>query len=325
MAMHGMGVVSLVSQVLIADTLRTALLWKVHGWRPSPTFSLSAVRRLFSFGSSMFASGMLYAVSQNLYPFTIGKLFAAASLGFYTRASSMQELLSSNLTNIVGRVSFPLFSTLQHDKAGLKRAVRKVLISVAFVSFPAMMGLGCIAVPLIRVLITDKWLPSAELIPIFCVVGAICPLDGIHLNALMALGRSDLFFRLELIKKCLIVLAIILTYHYGIKGLVWGQASVSLLSYFINSYYSVRLISYSWREQFQDLLPYLSISVAMGLALMGMSLLGVKSSAVLLFLQITVGSMAYATGCMLLRLSAFLDAWRLVHQRVFSFVKPAST
>lgn len=265
----------------------------------------------------MFASGMLYVVFQNLYPFTIGKLFAAASLGYYTRASSTQEMVSSNLVNVVGRVSFPLFSALQHDVASMKRAVRKALMSIAFVSFPALMGLGCTAVPLVRVLITDRWLPSAGLIPIFCVAGAVTVLDSIHLNALMALGRSDLFFRLEMIKKGLIILAIITTYHYGILGLVWGQACVAVLCYFINAFYSVRLLSYSWREQFVDLLPYLSISGLMGLIVVATNvLLGIKSPAVLLCVQIALGGVAYATGSVLLRVSALVDTWKLVQERM---------
>ena len=313
LAMRGM---SLAAQILIADTLRTVMLWTLHVWRPSPVFSLASVRRLFSFGSRMFASGLLYVVFQNLYPFTIGKLFTAASLGFYTRASSTQEMLSSNLINVVGRVSFPLFSALQHDVASMKRAVRKALMSIAFVSFPALMGLGCTAVPLVRVLITDKWLPSAGLIPIFCVAGAVNVLDSIHLNALMALGRSDLFFRLEMIKKCLIILAIITTYHYGILGLVWGQACAAVLCYFINAFYSVRLLSYSWREQFFDLLPYLGISVLMGLVVIATNVLGIKSLAVLLCIQITLGGVAYAAGCVLLRVSALVDTWRLIQERM---------
>jgi teichuronic acid exporter len=316
LAMRGMGVMALAAQILIADTLRTVLLWTSHVWRPSPVFSLASVRRLFSFGSRMFASGLLYVLFQNLYPFTIGKLFAAASLGYYTRASSTQEMLSSNMINVVGRVSFPLFSALQHDVASMKRAVRKALMSIAFVSFPALMGMGCTAVPLVRVLITDKWLPSAGLIPIFCVAGAVNVLDSIHLNALMALGRSDLFFRLEMIKKCLIVLAIVSTYHYGILGLVWGQTCAAVLCYFINAFYSVRLLSYSWREQFLDLLPYLSITALMGVVVVAANVLGLKSPAVLLFVQVTLGGVAYAAGSVLLRVSAFVDTWKLVQERM---------
>jgi len=209
-----------------------------------------------------------------------------------------------------------LFSALQHDVASMKRAARKVLMSIAFVSFPAFMGLGCTAVPLVRVLITDKWLPSAGLIPIFCVAGAVTVLDSIHLNALMALGRSDLFFRLEMIKKCLIILVILVTYHFGILGLVWGQACAAVLFYFINAFYSVRLLSYSWREQFLDLLPYVSISGLMGLVVVAANLLGIKSPAILLCLQVALGGVAYAAGCVLLRVSAFVDTWKLVQERM---------
>jgi O-antigen/teichoic acid export membrane protein len=316
MAMRGMGVISLVAQVLIGDTLRAILLWSVHAWTPSPTFSLNAVRRMFSFGSRMFGSGMLYVAFQNLYPFTIGKLYAATALGFYTRACSVPDMLWTNLNNIIGRVSFPLFATLQHDRAGLKYAVRKTLTSIAFIGFPVMMGLGCTAVPLVRVLLTDKWLPSAGLIQILCIAAALYPMDGVHLNALMALGRSDLFLRLELIKKALVVVAFILTVRHGINGLVWGQVCAEVLCYFLNAYYSVRFVSYTWREQFHDLFPYLTVAIAMGLAVMGTNLLGVQSPTGLLSLQVAVGFAVYATGCALLRLTVFVDVWRLIQNRL---------
>ncbi len=324
MAVRGMGVMSLAAQLLVGDTLRVVLLWKMHEWRPMARFSLRSVRELFSFGSRIFASGLVSAVFQNLYPLIIGKLFTPASLGFFSRARQMQALPAENLSNTVNRVSFPLFSTLQHDIAGLKRAVRKAIISVAFLSFPIMTGLACIAFPLVRVLLTDKWLPSVALIQVFCIAGALYPLQSIHSYTLMALGRSDYFFRVEVIKKVLGVIGILLTFRFGVIGLVWGDAGATLLCCYVNAYYTVGLISYSWREQILDLLPYLCLSVAMAVPVLGVKLLGIGNTTVVLLLQICVGVIAYATGGLLFRLTAFEDARGFVQHHVLPFVKPAA-
>ena len=322
MAWRGAGVLSLVAQILVGDSLRVVLLWWHLDWRPLARFSLASLRRLFPFSSRLLASGLLDAIFQNLYSMIIGRLFAPATLGFYTRARQVQQLPATNLGIIVSRVSFPLFCNLQADRPSLKAATRKTLVLIAMLSFPLMAGLACVAAPLVRVLFTDKWLPCAGLLQIFCVTGAVYPLHVIHLSVLMALGRSELFLRLEIIKKLLTLSAIALTFHFGLKALVLGEAGLSLVCYFINAQFSVKLLGYTWKEQLQDLAPYLALSAAMGLAAFSAGSLGIVSPSVLLCSQVGAGVAVYVGGCFLCRLSAFRDVWHLLQERLAARRRP---
>jgi O-antigen/teichoic acid export membrane protein len=234
----------------------------------------------------------------------------------------MLLMAAGNLINTVNRVSFPLFSAMQHDNAGLKRAVRKSLGFVAFLCFPLMVGLACVALPLIRVLLTDKWLPCVKLLQIFCISGALWPLHSIHSYNLMALGKADLFFRLEAIKKTLGVTAIALTYHFGVAGLVWGDAGANVVCCFIYAYYAAQMISYSWWEQILDIIPYLSLSIAMAVPVLAVNLLGIRSVVAVLVLQIATGVAVYGAGSFLFRLSAFEDIRGFIQSGIWSFANP---
>ena len=307
LAIRGFGVMSLAIQVVLGDGLRTILLWMAHRWRPAATFSLASVRQMFSFSSRLLASYFLNAIFQNINSLLIGRFFAAQALGFYTRAKNMQQVPADSLSSIVNRVSFPLFSVVQNDKAHLKRAVRKALSSVAFLNFPVLTGLACVAVPLVKVLLTDKWLPCAPYIQLLCWAGALYPLHVIHLSALVAQGRSDLYFRLEVIKKCLVVLGLLLTFHWGIQAMIIGEVVVSVICYFLNGFYTVRLLSYSWKEQLQDLLPYIALSALMAVIVTGVSAFGFQNQFALLAVQVSAGVVAYVLGCQLWRVSAFVE------------------
>ena len=264
MAMQGFGVLSLAAQVLIGDALRVVFLWVFHAWRPSAVFSLSSLRELLPYGSRMFASGLLNSIFTEIYSLVIGRIYSPAALGLFTRAKQMQQLPVDNLCNIVGRVSFPVFASVQHDKALLKRGLRKAARGLVMINFPLMIGLAVVARPLVLVLLTKKWEACVPYIQLLCIGGALYPLSLIHLNALAAQGRSDLFLRLEIIKKVVLAVSVAVTFRYGVKGLLIGDIIVSTISCCLNSHYSVRLIGYSWKEQILDLLPYLAISALMG-------------------------------------------------------------
>ena len=323
MAVQGFGVLSLAAQILIGDALRVILLWAFHRWRPSAGFSLASLRKLMPYGSRLFASALLNSFFNEIYSVVIGKLYAPAALGLFTRARQMQQLPVDNLCGIVGRVSFPVFASVQHDKAALKRGVRKAARGLVMINFPLMIGLAVIARPLVLVLLTKKWVACVPYIQMLCVGGALYPLSLIHLNVLSAQGRSDLFLRLEIIKKALVVVAVAATFRFGVKGLLVGDIVVSILSCYLNSYYSVTLVHYSWKEQIQDLLPCLGISALMGgcVWLVGnVPLWGGDS--VQFAVELATGIIVYFLGCRLCRLSAFSEACEVVSGR-FSAWKPA--
>jgi O-antigen/teichoic acid export membrane protein len=322
MALRGFGVLSLAAQILVGDLLRTLLLWAFHAWRPLPSFSLAALRNMFPYGSRLFASGLLNSAFVEVYSVVIGRLYPPAMLGMYTRARQMQQLPVDNLCNIVGRVSFPVFSSIHQDKVKLKRAVRKASQGLALLNFPIMVGLAVTARPLVVVLLTDKWAACVPFIQLLCVAGAFYPLSLIHVNALSAQGRSDLFLRLEIIKKGLIVLSIIATYRFGVQGLLVGGVVASVLSYLLNGYYSVRLFGYSWREQFLDVLPYAGISALMGWVVWLVGRFAFGGDLLLLLSQVAAGVGAYLFGCWFWQVASFREARDLLGNKFFGW-KPA--
>ena len=173
MAMQGFGVLSLAAQVLIGDALRVLFLWAFHAWRPSAVFSLASLRELLPYGSRMFASGLLYCIFTEIYSLVIGRIYSPAALGLFTRAKQMQQLPVENLCTIVGRVSFPVFASVQHDKAQLKRGLRKAARGLVMINFPLMVGLAVVARPLVLVLLTGKWEACVPYIQLLCVGGAL--------------------------------------------------------------------------------------------------------------------------------------------------------
>lgn len=305
LAYLGYGVWSLVAQSISVNAVRTSLLWIVHSWRPTGRFRFDALGAMFPFGSRLLASSLLETVFQNIYLVLIGRLFSAADLGFYTRARTFTNVPSSTLSGVVGRVTFPVFSSIQSDKARLKRGVQGALATLAMINFPLMAGLAAVAGPLVNVLLTDKWAPCVPYLQLLCGMGLLYPLHAVNLNVLKAQGRSDLFFRLEVMKKVLVIVAIAITYRWGISALIIGGIASSLLAYLLNSYYSAVFIDYSWREQVWDVMPYLLLSMAMGLCVMAVGQMADCRDVVLLALQVVCGICTYVAMARAFRLAAF--------------------
>jgi teichuronic acid exporter len=307
LAIKGYGVWSLAVQQVSNSFFRNIFLWVFNSWRPSLIFSLHSLKSMFTFGSRILGSGLLNTVFDNVYLVVIGKLFSASQLGFYSRANNLQQLPTMTLATIVGRVTFPVFSTIQDDTLRLKRGVQKALRYLLMINFPMMIGLAAVARPLVITLLTNKWAPCIPYLRLLCFVGLLYPLHLINLNVLMAMGRSDLVFRLEIIKKVLIVLNIVIMWRWGIKALIYGQIVLNVLSYYLNSYYNGILLKYPLWEQVQDLFPYLGISALMGIAMFFIGKLSFPNILVLLLAQVFSGAAFYTGLCLVLRLSAFVE------------------
>jgi teichuronic acid exporter len=316
MAYLGFGVWSLVAQSLSSNFFQSVLLWFASTWRPSRQFSIQSLRSMFSFGSKLLLSGLLDTVFRNIYLLVIGKVFSATDLGFYSRAKSTQQLPVDTLHGTVNRVTFPVFSSVQDDKPRLKRGVRRALSTLALVNFPAMIGLAAVAHPLVHVVLTEKWLPSVPYLQLLCVVGMLYPLHAINLNVLSAQGRSDLFLRLEIIKKILVVIAISITWRWGISAMICGQIVTSMIAYYLNSYYTGQLLAYPFREQIRDVFPILTLSLLMGLALFFLGQIPFPNDSVRLATQIMAGASIYAVLCHLTKLTCFMDIESMILSRL---------
>jgi len=307
MALNGFGVWSLVAQSLGSNFFRTILLWFFNTWRPSLIFSYASLRGMFAFGSRLLASGLLDTVFRNIYFVVIGKLFSPIALGFYSRAKKLQQLPVNNISSIVSRVTFPVFSSVQDDKPRLKRGVRKALIMLVMINFPMMIGLAIVAKPLVLVLLTEKWLPCVPYLQLLCVVGMLYPLHVINCNVLIAQGRSDLLFRLEILKKILIVIAITISYRWGIMAMIYGQIATSSLAYFLNAYYTGKMLDYPITKQIRDLMPSLALAGIMGLGVYALKYTPIVNQLALLSAQIMTGIVFYASLCYIFRISSFME------------------
>jgi O-antigen/teichoic acid export membrane protein len=314
MAWRGYGVWSLVAQQLISTSLRGWLYWAMSDWRPKLMFSFQSLHTMFGFGSRMAASSVLNTVFDNLYSLVIGKLFSAASLGFYSRAQTLKAVPAQSLGMVVARVTLPVFSKLQDEPERFRRGLRQALTTAAFLQFPIMIGLAAIAEPLVLVLLTEKWAPCIPYLQVLSFVGLWFPLHSLNLNALVARGRSDLFFRLEVVKKVLIVLNILITYRWGVFAMVCGQSINGLLGYFINSYYSRSQLGYSTWQQVKDMSPYLGAAGVMGLAVAFLHL-PTASQPVQLGFKVVLGVAIYAGLAVVFRFQALQELVRLIRQR----------
>jgi teichuronic acid exporter len=291
-AWQGYGVWSLVIQNLSRNVFMNAGFWIHSHWRPQPVFSKSSFKELFGFGSKLLASGIINAISENLYTIIIGKLYNAKSLGFYTRANQFQKLPVSSIYGAIGVVTYPVLAELKDDKVKLREAYRSMIRMVAFVLFPVMTILGAVAEPMIRILLTDKWLPSVPLLQILCIVGALYPLHAINLDILKVKGRSDLFLRLEVIKQVLNVGMILICYRWGVNGLVWGLVGLNVVCYYLNSFYSKAIIGYGIRDQAADL-GFMGLLSGLMLLLLVFVLHMVHNEMLLLFLIPLLGIASY--------------------------------
>lgn len=320
MAMCEMGVWSLVGQQLSRQILNTTLLWFYCSWRPKWEFSLQSFKDLFGFGSKLMLSGLLDTVWREIYYIVIGKFYTSAQLGQYTRAGQFSSIFSNNLTAIIQRVSFPVLSTIQDDSNRLREGYRRIIKMSMLVTFACMLGLAAIAKPLILILIGEKWTPAIVYLQIICLSSMLYPLHAINLNILQVKGRSDIFLKLEIIKKVIGIGPIILGILYGIEPMLWGGVVTSFIGYFLNSYYSSQMIQYSTWEQIKDIFPTFNISIIVSLLMLFLTLLPIPDI-LIIFFQITIGLVLAITLYESLKISEYIELKNIICSMLFNFKK----
>ena len=264
MAYTGFGVWAIVWQQISNLAIITILLWILSHWKPIWAYSWKSFKELFNFGSKLLASGLLDTIFKNLYLIVIGKFFRATDLGYYTRAHQFTDFASSNITGIFQRVTYPVLSTIQDNDERLADVYRRLLKTSAFIIFPLMMGLAAVAKPMILSFLTKEWLFSAVIIQILCFAQMWYPVHAINLNLLQVKGRSDIFLKLEIIKKINSVIMLCITLPLGLIPMCLGLIVTSLVALIINTHYTGKLIHLGFFKQMKDLLPTLVLSLATG-------------------------------------------------------------
>lgn len=311
-AYMGFGVWALVIQQLVSAITRSFLLWYFSKWRPSFEFSWKSLKELFGFGSKMMISGLLDTGYGNMYSLVIGKVFNAADLGFYTRAKGFGQFASSNITSIIQRVSFPVLCNIQEDDARLRDGYRRILRVSAFIIFPLMVGMAAVAKPMVITLVTEKWLFAAVLLVPVCFNLMWYPVHAINLNLLQVKGRSDLFLKLEIIKKIIAIAVLVISIPFGLLAMVWFRVGNSILALVINTHYTGKLLNLGFFIQMKDLFPILLLSLAMGAVVwLTVSTLALSSMS-LLIIGVLEGAVVYIGLAKLFRFPEFKEVTSLL-------------
>lgn len=263
LAYIGYGLWSLVAMNVISSLLHLLQLWIKVKWIPRKGWSRESFRYLWNYGNKMLGSALLDKLYTNVVPVFVGKYYSPADLGIYNRAQGYAQLPSQNITSVIQKVTFPVLSKLQGDKEALARNYRRMIRTTAFIVFPLMMMLSALARPLIIVMVTDKWEGAIILLQLMCFSMMWYPVHAMNLNLLQVSGRSDLFFRLEIIKKSYGLLALFITLPISLVAVVLGRWVTNILTLVVNTYYTGKLIDVTFFKQMGDLLPILGISFAM--------------------------------------------------------------
>ena len=304
MAYAGFGVWALVAQQLTNQITITIILWFTVAWRPKFLFSFERVKTLFAFSSKLLLSQLLDTLYNNLRSLIIGKIYAPVVLGYYNRGEQFPSLIVTNVDTSIQSVMLPALSSQQDNRGRMKDMMRRSIVTSSFLVFPMMIGLAVVAKPLVLILLTEKWLPAVPFIQIFSISYALRPIHTSNLQAINAMGRSDIFLRLEIIKKTMGLIVLAGTVQYGVYAIAIGAIFTSVVSSFINAYPNSALLGYSYQEQWKDIMPSLLLSVLMGAVIYGVQFLGIPVL-LSLMIQIIVGMAFYFTMAKILRLECF--------------------
>lgn len=288
MAFMGCGVWSLVAQQLFKQLLYTLCLWVLNKWWPKFTFYKDSFSYMWGFGWKLLASGILNNVWNQLYQVVIGRCYTSSTLGHYTRANEYASIFSSNLTSIVQRVSYPVLAEIQDDKERMVLGYRKVIKVTMFVTAVCMISLGAVSEPLIYTLIGTKWYEAATYLPLICLSMSLYPLHAINLNILQVLGRSDIFLYLEVLKKFVGLVPIVIGIFSGIYYMLLASIIAGVISLYLNTWYTGKILSYTFVKQIKDIAPSYFTAFVIAVAVYFLKFLMLPCYVVLV-LQIIVG------------------------------------
>ncbi|MBN2396546.1 MAG: lipopolysaccharide biosynthesis protein [Candidatus Atribacteria bacterium] len=304
MAYAGFGVWALVVQQITNQLLTNAILWFTVKWRPRLLFSFKRVKSLFSYGWKLLVSSLIDRLSRDLSSLIIGKIYNAEMLGFYNRGKQLPELIVTNINGSIQSVMLPALASQQDNRQRVKEMVRRSIVTSSFILFPMMVGLAVIAKPLVKILLTEKWIPCVPFLQIYCISYSLWPIHTANLQAINALGRSDIFLKLEIIKKILGLAILGVTVFYGVYAIALGSIINGLISTIINSFPNGKLLNYSYKEQWKDITPSLLLSLVMGAAVYNVQLFGMTEWPTLI-VQGFVGIILYVGMARIFKLECF--------------------
>lgn len=292
MAYKGFGPWALVGQQIANSIATTIILWFTSSWQPKLMFSINRVKSLLSYGWKILCSALLDTIYQNIYNLVIGKFYSSSTLGNYNKGEQFPKLIAVNVDGAISSVMLPAYSKQQDRKDKLKKMVRRSIVTSSLLLFPMMFGLAAVAETVVKVLLKENWLGCVPFMQLLCIVYALYPINTANLQVIKALGKSDYFLKLEIIKKVIGLFALIVTLPFGVLQMAIGQVLVAILSTFINAFPNRKLLNYNYFEQIKDLFPSLIISSIMFIIVYSFNFINLNMY-ILLIIQILGGVIIY--------------------------------
>ena len=292
MAYMGCGVWALVAQMLVNAAADTTILWITVKWQPKMIFSMSRLKKLFSYGWKLLISAILDTVYNELRQLIIGKMYTKSDLAQFNQGQKFPQFIVNNINTSIDSVLLPTMSNAQDDPVTVRNMTRRAIKTSTYLIMPFMMGLAVCAEPAIRLIITDEWLPCVPFLRMFCFSYAFYPIHTANLNAIKAMGRSDLFLILEILKKIVGLVAILSTMWISVMAMAYSMFFTSVICQMINAWPNKKLLGYSYFNQFMDMLPQIGMSLGMGAIVYSVQFLGL-SDILTLCIQIPLGVFIY--------------------------------
>lgn len=305
LASRGFGLWALAMQQFFYSFFLMVILGILVAWRPKWLFSVKKARELFSYGWKILCSGLIDTIFTNIYGLLIGKIYNSDMMGQYSRGNQFPALIANNLGAAIQSVMLPAFSACQDDRERVKAMVRRSIVTSSYVIFPMMAGLIAVAEPMVKLLLTDQYLPCVPILRLLCVAYATWPLHVANLQAINAMGKSGIFLKLEIIKKAVGVVALLISIPFGIYTIVAFRAVTDFICTFINAWPNKKLLNYSFFEQWKDVFPSLLLSAVMCAAVYGIQYL-IHGTLLTLCVQIIAGVLIYVGLSLLFKLEAFV-------------------
>jgi O-antigen/teichoic acid export membrane protein len=311
MAYRGMGAWALIAQSLSNNAIDTVILWIVVKWRPKWMFSFQRLKQLFSFGWKLLVSALLDTVYNNLRSLIIGKLYSTEDLAYYNKGRNYPNTITTIINTSISTVLLPAMSSEQDKRERVKAMTRRAIKTSVYLMAPLMIGLASCSTNVVSLILTDKWLPIVPYMIIFCITYVFYPIHTANLNAIQAMGRSDLFLKLEIIKKVVGLAVLLSTMWFGVMAMAYSLLFTSVVSQIINSWPNRKLLNYSYLDQLKDILPSILLAVFMGACVYFIGLIPLPTVVVLLF-QIVVGAVIYIVGSIIFKFESFTYLWNLI-------------
>lgn len=304
MAYLGFGIWALVAQQIFNTSVDALILWFTVPWRPQKHFSFERLKELFGYGWKLLVSALLDTVYTNIRSLVIGKIYTASSLAFYNQGEKLPNAVVGNINNSIDSVLLPAMSNEQANIGRVREMTRRAIKTSTYIIAPLMMGLAATAEGFVSLILTDKWLPCVFFLRIFCCTYIFYPIHTANLNAIKAVGRSDLFLKLEVWKKAVGMILLLSTIWISVEAMAYSCLIGSFFSQLINSWPNKKLLKYSYVEQLKDILPGILLAVFMGVCIYPITFLGLHR-VLILMIQIMAGAGIYILGSLVFKFDSF--------------------